>query len=112
LALFWYDLITPEQEPAMSKAPKVSKRTISLSQEQAAFVDAKVASGDYASVSEVIRDGLRIVKARDDEFEHFLRTKGVEAYDLHMADPSSGIPIEDVLLEIEARYQARITKAA
>jgi antitoxin ParD1/3/4 len=96
----------------MAKTSKVSKRTISLSPEQAAFVDAKVASGDYASVSEVIRDGLRIVKARDDEFEHWLRTKGVEAYDQHMANPSSGVPIEDVLLEVEARLQARITKAA
>ena len=62
----------------MSKvSTKVSKRTISLSQEQAAFVDAKVASGDYASVSEVIREGLRAVKARDAEIELWLRKEVV-----------------------------------
>jgi hypothetical protein len=36
---------------------KIEKRTISLPGEQAAFIDAKVASGDYASVSEVVPGG-------------------------------------------------------
>jgi antitoxin ParD1/3/4 len=33
------------------------------------FVEKLVASGRYASVSEVIRDGLRMVEARDRELE-------------------------------------------
>lgn len=96
----------------MANTSTVSKRTISLSAEQAAFIDAKVANGDYASVSEVIREGLRKMKALDDEFEHFLRTKGVEAYDEMVAHPERGIPIEDVWRELEARHQARVSKAA
>ena len=96
----------------MAKTSKVSKRTISLSAEQAAFVDAKVASGDYASVSEVIREGLRVVKARHDEIEHWLLTEVVPTYERHLADPSTAIPIEDVIREFEERHQARPFKAA
>ena len=34
-----------------------AKRTVSLPEEQSAFIDAKVATGDYASASEVVRAG-------------------------------------------------------
>ena len=37
----------------------IEKRTFSLPAEQAAFIDAKVSSGAYASASEVVRAGLR-----------------------------------------------------
>ena len=44
---------------------KVSKRTFSLSAEQATYIDVKVDSGAYASGSEVIRAGLRALQERD-----------------------------------------------
>ena len=72
-----------------------TKRTISLPSEHAAYVDAKVASGDYASVSEVVRDGLRTLKARDDAIEAWLRGPVVETYDKMRADPSRGIPVKE-----------------
>ena len=96
----------------MAKTSKVSKRTISLSVEQAAFVDAKVASGDYASVSEVIREGLRVVKARHDEIEHWLRTEVVPTYERHLADPSSARSADEVLDAIYARHEQLSLKRA
>lgn len=36
-----------------------TKRTIDLAAEQAAYIDAKIASGAYASPSEVVGAGLR-----------------------------------------------------
>ncbi len=39
--------------------------SVTLPNDMAAEVRAKVASGDYASESEVIRDGLRALRARD-----------------------------------------------
>ena len=57
------------------------KRTISLPDEQADFIDAKVASGDYASASEVVRAGLRALKERDDAIERWLREEVVPTYD-------------------------------
>jgi putative addiction module CopG family antidote len=47
--------------------------SITLSNELAAMVEAKVAVGEYASESEVIRDGLRLVLARDRVLEEWLR---------------------------------------
>jgi antitoxin ParD1/3/4 len=96
----------------MAKTSKVSKRTISLSPEQAAFVDAKVASGDYASVSEVIREGLRVVKARSDEFDHFLRTKGVEAYNEMVLHPERALTIDQAFAELEKHRQTRLASEA
>jgi antitoxin ParD1/3/4 len=46
----------------------VDKRSITLSQELAESVDQAVAAGEYASVSEVIRDALRQWKERRDLF--------------------------------------------
>lgn len=82
-----------------------AKRTISLPLEHAAYIDAKVASGDYASVSEVVREGLRALKARDDAIEAWLRGPVVEAYDEMEANPSLGIPVKDAFEIIRRRVR-------
>ena len=88
--------------------PNIQKRTFSLAEEQAEFIDAKVASGDYASASEVVRDGLRALKARDAAIERWLLEEVAPTYDKMIADPSQAIPIEDAFAEIRARHQARL----
>ena len=52
--------------------------SITLPNEMAEAVRAKVAAGEYATESEVIRDGLRVLLARDRAIEDWLR-KGVNA---------------------------------
>lgn len=84
--------------------------TITLPLEMAAMVKAKVASGEYASDSEVIRDGLRILLARDAALEKWLREEVVQACKEFEADPSSGIPAEQVMDHVRAAYRARIKK--
>ena len=49
--------------------------SITLPTEMAGLVKSKVASGDYATESEVIRDGLRVLMARDRAMEHWLQTQ-------------------------------------
>jgi putative addiction module CopG family antidote len=44
--------------------------SVTLPTEMAQMVKAKVFSGDYASESEVIRDGLRALQARDRAVEN------------------------------------------
>ena len=70
--------------------------SVTLPNEMAEMVRAKVASGEYASESEVIRDGLRALQARDQALEKWLRTEVVTAYDGAKADPSSLLDIEQV----------------
>lgn len=84
--------------------PTVEKRTISLPSEQAAFVDAKVAAGDYASVSEVVRAGLRALKERDAAVERWLHQEVAPVFDAMAADPSRGIPADSVFADIRNRH--------
>lgn len=54
--------------------------SLTLPNDMAAQVRAKVTSGEYASESEVIRDGLRALQARDRAVEQWLRNEVVPAY--------------------------------
>ena len=88
----------------------VAKRTVSLPAEQAAYIDAKVAAGDYASASEVVRAGLRALKERDAAIERWLVEEVAPTYDAMVADPDRAIPADEVWDAIEARHAER-TKA-
>ncbi len=70
--------------------------SVTLPHEMADLVRAKVASGEYASESEVIRDGLRALAARDRAVEAWLNEKVVVAYDRLAADPDSALTPEQV----------------
>jgi putative addiction module CopG family antidote len=70
--------------------------SITLPNDVAARVRAKGASGEFASESEVIRDGLRALQARDRAVEQWLRNEVAPAYDAYQADPSRGIPFDVV----------------
>lgn len=82
----------------------MDKRTISLPDEHALYIDSKVKSGDYASVSEVVRAGLRALQERDRAVEEWLREKVAPAYDAMLEDPSRGIPSKQVFDEIRALH--------
>lgn len=84
--------------------PAAEKRTVSLPSDQAAFIDAKVKSGDYASASEVVRAGLRALKERDEAVERWLREDVAARYDAIKADPASGIPADAAFAAIRARH--------
>ncbi|KLJ01113.1 type II toxin-antitoxin system ParD family antitoxin [Luteimonas sp. FCS-9] len=61
--------------------------SITLPNEMADLVKAKVAAGEYATESEVIRDGLRTLLARDRAMEAWLREQVVPAAQALKADP-------------------------
>ncbi len=84
--------------------------SITLPHDMAAMVKAKVASGEYATESEVIRDGLRTLQARDAAVESWLRDEVAKSYDEHAADPSTGIPAEKVMARLRTSYRTRPAK--
>ncbi|MDO5049441.1 MAG: type II toxin-antitoxin system ParD family antitoxin [Actinomycetaceae bacterium] len=55
--------------------------SITLPNEMAKILRDRVESGDYASESEVIRDGLRVLFARDAVIDEWLRTRVAKTYD-------------------------------
>ncbi len=65
--------------------------SITLPNEMADAVRAKVASGEYATESEVIRDGLRVLLARDQAVDAWLRTEVAAAYDSLKAAPGRAV---------------------
>ena len=86
----------------------IEKRTVSLPAEHAAFIDAMVASGDYASGSEVVRAGLRALQERDAAVERWLREEVATAYDTMKTDPKRGIEAQTVFADIRARHTEKL----
>ena len=79
--------------------------SITLPTEMAEAIKAKVATGEYATESEVIRDGLRVLMARDRALEHWLREQVGSAYDALRADPSRAISLETVRARLAAEHR-------
>ncbi|MCA2406448.1 type II toxin-antitoxin system ParD family antitoxin (plasmid) [Rhizobium leguminosarum bv. viciae 248] len=77
--------------------------SITLPVEMAKRIKQRVSNGDYASESEVIREGLRALQERENAVEHWLRTKVAATYDAHKADPTKAKPIDEVWRRLEAR---------
>ncbi|MGO4123311.1 type II toxin-antitoxin system ParD family antitoxin [Inquilinus sp. YAF38] len=91
-----------------SAMPSVAKRTFSLPREQADYIDSLVASGNYASSSEVIRAGLRALQERDAAVDRWLRDEVVPVATAMQAAPGRAIAAETVFGEIRALHRRRV----
>lgn len=81
--------------------------SITLPTEMAQKVKARVASGDYASESEVIREGLRALDERDAVVERWLREEVVPTYEAYKADPTNTLSLEEVFERLDARISVK-----
>jgi antitoxin ParD1/3/4 len=77
--------------------------SITLPNDMANAVEQKVTSGAYASVSEVLREGVRALIDRDAAVERWLRDEVLAGHQEYLDDPSKGIPAEDILKRIKSR---------
>jgi antitoxin ParD1/3/4 len=84
--------------------------SITLPNEMAELIRAKVATGEYATESEVIRDGLRTLLARDRAVEGWLREQVAPAYDALKADPSRAVSVDDVRSRLSAEHDKATRK--
>ena len=78
--------------------------SITLPNEMADVVKAKVRAGEYATESEVIRDGLRTLLARDRVIESWLHHQVGPAYDALKADPSRAVTADQVRARLAAAH--------
>jgi putative addiction module CopG family antidote len=76
--------------------------SITLPLEMAELVKTRVANGDYASESEVIREGLQALQDREDAVEHWLRTEVAATYDAHKAHRERAQPLDEAWDDLEA----------
>ena len=81
--------------------------SITLPLEMAQMVKDKVSSGEYATESEVIRDGLRTLAARDAAVEKWLIEEVVPAYDAHHADPTRALSVGETRKRLAAHMESR-----
>ena len=84
--------------------------SITLPLDMAEIIERKIKSGAYATVSEVVRDGVRALLERDAAVEHWLREEVVAGHSEYLANPSKGVPADAVLKRIKARRSARQTQ--
>ncbi|ESQ86727.1 ribbon-helix-helix domain-containing protein [Asticcacaulis benevestitus] len=77
--------------------------SITLPNEMAAAVVDKINSGAYASVSEVMRDGMRALIERDAAVDKWLREKVIPGHEEYLADPSKGVPADQIMARLIAR---------
>ena len=76
--------------------------SITLPNEMADVIKSKVAAGEYASESEVIRDGIRTLIARDRAIEAWLHGQVGPAYDKLKAEPARARSIGQVRASLAA----------
>ena len=72
-------------------------------------VKSKVRSGEYATDSEVVRDSLQLLLARDRVVEAWLREQVVPAAEALTADPGRGRSIEEVRAHL-AKKRSAVTR--
>ena len=78
--------------------------SITLPNDMANLVKAKVQAGEYGSESEVIRDGLRTLVARDKAVEVWLREQVLPSIDLMEKDNSLGLSVADIRAKLAKEY--------
>ena len=86
--------------------------SITLPNEMAEAVRAKVTAGEYATESEVIRDGLRVLLARDRVVEVWLHKDVAAAYDALKVDPSRAQSVAAVKARLATVHKKALVKAA
>lgn len=78
--------------------------SITLPNDMADVVKTKVETGEYASESEVIRDGLRALFARDRAVEAWLHNQVGPACDALKADPARTVTPDQVRARLAAEH--------
>ena len=76
----------------------------------AEIVKNKVASGEYASESEVLREGMRALMARDKAIDSWLLQTVAPAYDALKEDPSRALTLDQVRKRLTAEHEKALVK--
>jgi putative addiction module CopG family antidote len=82
--------------------------SITLTHEMAELVRSKVESGEYASESEVIRDGLRALQLHERALDAWLREQAATAYDAIKVDPARAVSARRVRASLAEAHRSSL----
>lgn len=85
--------------------------SITLPNSMADALRERVASGEYASESEVVRDGLRALFARETAIDLWLQNEVTASYDALQADRSRAISAADMRAHLADVHRTRSAAA-
>ncbi|WP_445261424.1 ribbon-helix-helix domain-containing protein [Pseudomonas sp. RA_5y_Pfl1_P24] len=105
----WSSRIESYPTSADFQMRSTQQMSITLPIEMAALVKAKVAAGEYATESEVIRDGLRAMLARDRAMEDWLRDEVIPTAAALKAEPDRALSAEQVREHMATKRQRKDT---
>jgi antitoxin ParD1/3/4 len=94
-----HDIFKSNEEHQMRTTQSLS---ITLPLEMAQMVKAKVTSGEYATESEVIRDGLRTLAARDAAVEKWLRDEVIPTLEKTKVNPARLLDPDQALHQLKS----------
>ena len=83
------------------------KFQVTLPPDLADAVERKVASGEFNSAEDVLREGVQVLFERDEPVERWLRDVVLPAHAEYLADPTNVIDGDDILAVVQADYEAR-----
>jgi len=83
-------------------------RTVPLPTEEAKYVDSLVASGAYASASEVVRAALQALQEREAAIDRWLQDEVVPVYDAMQRDPDRAISGREVTAALDSHHAERL----
>lgn len=78
-------------------------KNISFTRDLEEYIDAKVASGEYAHASEVVRDGVRLLMRQEADKLEWLRNAIAEGE----ASPILEMPADEVVADVIGRGRER-----
>lgn len=83
------------------------RKTIELQPEDDAFVERKIALGEYNSADEVVSAGIRALRDREESFERMVRKEVLPVLDHLLAHPETARTSEQVMARIREHHQRR-----
>ena len=88
--------------------PSTQQFTVTLPDDMADAVKAKVAAGEYATESEVVREGLSVLLARDRAIDGWLLNDVAAAQDALKADPSKVVSADELRASLAALHERTV----
>ena len=91
------------------RVPAMPTMNVSLPRELAAFVEGEVASGEYGTASEVVRDALRLLRRERTAYEEKLAALRREIQ-IGLDQANAGLFSDDTVEDIAAKTRAAARK--